>query len=140
MSFLSFFTFIVNQRTITTDLNDLHTTIQDIRTACQKMPATSEDRFAVVMSVSFQKLPVTNRDGRDVREGKKIRSNCVISKLLFFLTNVHRISWKTVIQRFSHWSPCNSELWRNSAKPPRTLEKTAKQSTQRPSLASFLSS
>lgn len=40
----------INQRTITTDLNDLHTTIQDIRTACQKMPATSEDRFAVVMS------------------------------------------------------------------------------------------
>lgn len=87
MSFLSFFTFLVNQRTITTDLNDLHTTIQDIRTACQKMPATSEDRFAVVMSVSFQKLPVTNRDGRDVREGKKI-SNCVISKLLFSLTNM----------------------------------------------------
>uniref|UniRef100_A0A3Q1JKJ8 Glutamate receptor, ionotropic, delta 2 (Grid2) interacting protein, a n=1 Tax=Anabas testudineus TaxID=64144 RepID=A0A3Q1JKJ8_ANATE len=40
----------VNQRTITSDLNDLHTTIQDIRSACQKMPATSEDRFAVVMS------------------------------------------------------------------------------------------
>lgn len=49
--------FIVNQRTITSDLNDLHTTIQDIRSACQKMPATSEDRFAVVMSVSFTKLP-----------------------------------------------------------------------------------
>uniref|UniRef100_A0A3Q3QDQ3 Glutamate receptor, ionotropic, delta 2 (Grid2) interacting protein, a n=1 Tax=Monopterus albus TaxID=43700 RepID=A0A3Q3QDQ3_MONAL len=31
-------------------LNDLHTTIQDIRSACQKMPATAEDRFAVVMS------------------------------------------------------------------------------------------
>uniref|UniRef100_A0A3Q0T3E3 Grid2 interacting protein n=1 Tax=Amphilophus citrinellus TaxID=61819 RepID=A0A3Q0T3E3_AMPCI len=40
----------VNQRTITSDLNDLHTTIQDIRSACQKMPATTEDRFAVVMS------------------------------------------------------------------------------------------
>uniref|UniRef100_A0A3Q3W6F8 Uncharacterized protein n=1 Tax=Mola mola TaxID=94237 RepID=A0A3Q3W6F8_MOLML len=40
----------VNQRTITSDLNDLHTTIQDIRSACQKMPATAEDRFAVVMS------------------------------------------------------------------------------------------
>ena len=49
--------FIVNQRTITSDLNDLHTTIQDIRSACQKMPATAEDRFAVVMSVSFTKLP-----------------------------------------------------------------------------------
>lgn len=52
---LSCFLFIVNQRTITSDLNDLHTTIQDIRTACQKMPATAEDRFAAVMSVSFKK-------------------------------------------------------------------------------------
>uniref|UniRef100_A0A8D3AVQ4 Glutamate receptor, ionotropic, delta 2 (Grid2) interacting protein, a n=1 Tax=Scophthalmus maximus TaxID=52904 RepID=A0A8D3AVQ4_SCOMX len=40
----------VNQRTITSDLNDLHATIRDIRSACQKMPATAEDRFAVVMS------------------------------------------------------------------------------------------
>uniref|UniRef100_A0A3Q1FVS5 Glutamate receptor, ionotropic, delta 2 (Grid2) interacting protein, a n=1 Tax=Acanthochromis polyacanthus TaxID=80966 RepID=A0A3Q1FVS5_9TELE len=40
----------VNQRNITSDLNDLHTTIQDIRSACQKMPATAEDRFSVVMS------------------------------------------------------------------------------------------
>ncbi|CAL8272465.1 unnamed protein product [Lota lota] len=40
----------VNQRAITSDMNDLHTTIQEIRAACQKMPATSEDRFAVVMS------------------------------------------------------------------------------------------
>ncbi|KAI1883937.1 hypothetical protein AGOR_G00221220 [Albula goreensis] len=40
----------VNQRTITTDLNDLLTTIRDIRAACQKMPATPEDRFAAVMS------------------------------------------------------------------------------------------
>lgn len=40
----------VNQRNMTSDLNDLHSTIQDIRSACQKMPATSEDRFAMVMS------------------------------------------------------------------------------------------
>ncbi|XP_053194854.1 delphilin [Scomber japonicus] len=40
----------VNQRTITSDMNDLHTTIQEIRSACQKMPVTAEDRFAVVMS------------------------------------------------------------------------------------------
>ncbi|XP_028455020.1 delphilin [Perca flavescens] len=40
----------VNQRTITSDLNDLHTTIQDIRSACQKMPVTAEDRYAVAMS------------------------------------------------------------------------------------------
>ncbi|TRY83991.1 hypothetical protein DNTS_009938 [Danionella cerebrum] len=40
----------VNQRTITADLNDLHSTIQDIRAACVKIPATAEDRFAAVMS------------------------------------------------------------------------------------------
>ncbi|XP_051958831.1 delphilin isoform X1 [Xyrauchen texanus] len=40
----------VNQRTITADLSDLHSTIQDIRTACLKIPATAEDRFAAVMS------------------------------------------------------------------------------------------
>ncbi|ROL51716.1 Delphilin [Anabarilius grahami] len=40
----------VNQRTVTADLSDLHSTIQDIRTACVKIPATTEDRFAVVMS------------------------------------------------------------------------------------------
>ncbi|XP_033999091.1 delphilin [Trematomus bernacchii] len=40
----------VNQRIITSDLNDLHTTIQEIRSACQKMPVTAEDRFSVVMS------------------------------------------------------------------------------------------
>ncbi|XP_026771766.1 delphilin isoform X3 [Pangasianodon hypophthalmus] len=40
----------VNQRTITADLSDLHSTIQEIRTACLKIPATAEDRFAAVMS------------------------------------------------------------------------------------------
>ncbi|XP_061741215.1 delphilin isoform X1 [Nerophis ophidion] len=40
----------VNQRTITSDVNDLHATIQTIRSACQKMPTTAEDRFTVVMS------------------------------------------------------------------------------------------
>ncbi|XP_056325881.1 delphilin isoform X2 [Danio aesculapii] len=40
----------VNQRTITADLSDVHSTIQDIRTACVKIPATAEDRFAAVMS------------------------------------------------------------------------------------------
>uniref|UniRef100_A0A8C3AIC4 Grid2 interacting protein n=1 Tax=Cyclopterus lumpus TaxID=8103 RepID=A0A8C3AIC4_CYCLU len=40
----------VNLRTIASDLNDLHAAIQDIRSACQKMPAAAEDRFAVVMS------------------------------------------------------------------------------------------
>ncbi|XP_013874727.1 delphilin isoform X2 [Austrofundulus limnaeus] len=40
----------VNQRAITTELSDLHSTIQDIRTACQKIPATPEDHFTPVMS------------------------------------------------------------------------------------------
>lgn len=53
---LIFCSTVVNQRNITSDMNDLYTTIQDIRSACQKMPATAEDRFAVVMSVSFQSL------------------------------------------------------------------------------------
>jgi len=46
----------VNQRNMTSDFNDLHATIQDIRLACQKMPASAEDRFAVVMSVSSIKI------------------------------------------------------------------------------------
>ena len=50
----------VNQRTIASDLNDLHATIQDIRSACQKMSATADDRFAVVMSVSFTNLTYFN--------------------------------------------------------------------------------
>ncbi|XP_056153563.1 delphilin [Lampris incognitus] len=40
----------VNQRVITAELSDLHSTIQDIRTACLKIPATSEDHFTSVMS------------------------------------------------------------------------------------------
>ncbi|XP_061605353.1 delphilin isoform X3 [Phyllopteryx taeniolatus] len=44
----------VNQRTIAADVNDLHGTIHDIRSACQKMPATAEDRFAAVMSTFLE--------------------------------------------------------------------------------------
>uniref|UniRef100_F6YEG2 Grid2 interacting protein n=1 Tax=Ornithorhynchus anatinus TaxID=9258 RepID=F6YEG2_ORNAN len=40
----------VNQRTLTADLNDLHLTISDIQAACQNMPATNDDRFAIVMN------------------------------------------------------------------------------------------
>ncbi|XP_076615892.1 delphilin isoform X2 [Chaetodon auriga] len=40
----------VNQRAITAELSDLHSTIQDIRTACLKIPPTAEDHFASVMS------------------------------------------------------------------------------------------
>lgn len=42
----------VNQKAITTELDDLHSTVQDIRTACLKIPPTSDDHFASVMSVS----------------------------------------------------------------------------------------
>ncbi|XP_068162386.1 delphilin isoform X2 [Antennarius striatus] len=40
----------VNQKAITAELSDIHSTIQDIRTACLKIPPTSEDHFASVMS------------------------------------------------------------------------------------------
>uniref|UniRef100_A0A1A7YWD8 Glutamate receptor, ionotropic, delta 2 (Grid2) interacting protein, b n=1 Tax=Iconisemion striatum TaxID=60296 RepID=A0A1A7YWD8_9TELE len=40
----------VNQKAITTELSDLHSTIQDIRTACQKISGTPDDHFASVMS------------------------------------------------------------------------------------------
>ncbi|XP_035419333.1 delphilin [Cygnus atratus] len=40
----------VNQRTLTADLKDLHTTVSDIQVACHNMPATAEDRFAIVMT------------------------------------------------------------------------------------------
>ncbi|XP_074867348.1 delphilin isoform X2 [Carettochelys insculpta] len=40
----------VNQRTLTADLSDLHTTISEIETACHNMPATEEDKFATVMA------------------------------------------------------------------------------------------
>ncbi|XP_053716438.1 delphilin isoform X4 [Synchiropus splendidus] len=40
----------VNQRVITSELSDIHSTVQDIRTACLKIPPTSEDHFSSVMS------------------------------------------------------------------------------------------
>ncbi|KAM6121706.1 delphilin [Phoenicopterus ruber ruber] len=40
----------VNQRTLTADLKDLHTTVSDIQMACHNMPATAEDRYAIVMT------------------------------------------------------------------------------------------
>nr|XP_061805768.1 delphilin [Nerophis lumbriciformis] len=44
----------VNQRTVASDVKDLHRSIQNIRAACQKMPATAEDRFATVMSTFLE--------------------------------------------------------------------------------------
>ncbi|XP_014107897.1 PREDICTED: delphilin [Pseudopodoces humilis] len=40
----------VNQRTLTAELKELHSTVSDIQKACHSMPATTEDRFAIVMS------------------------------------------------------------------------------------------
>uniref|UniRef100_A0A3B3WYZ3 FH2 domain-containing protein n=1 Tax=Poecilia mexicana TaxID=48701 RepID=A0A3B3WYZ3_9TELE len=40
----------VNQRAVTTELSELHAAAQDIRTACQKLPASADDHFASVMS------------------------------------------------------------------------------------------
>ncbi|XP_014878068.1 delphilin, partial [Poecilia latipinna] len=45
----------VNQRAVTTELSELHAAAQDIRTACQKLPASADDHFASVMSVSKNK-------------------------------------------------------------------------------------
>ncbi|NXO20130.1 GRD2I protein, partial [Cisticola juncidis] len=40
----------VNQRALTAELKDLHSTVSDIQKACHSMPASAEDRFAIVMS------------------------------------------------------------------------------------------
>ncbi|XP_062999489.1 delphilin [Elgaria multicarinata webbii] len=44
----------VNQRTLTADLNDLHTTITEIAIACQNMVPSPEDRFATVMDAFLE--------------------------------------------------------------------------------------
>ncbi|KAF4800867.1 hypothetical protein TURU_039677 [Turdus rufiventris] len=44
----------VNQRTLTADLKDLHSTVSDIQKACHSMPASAEDRFAIVMTPMAQ--------------------------------------------------------------------------------------
>lgn len=49
----------MNQRALTSDLADLHGTISEIQAACQSMSPSSEDKFAVVMTVSLeQPVPV----------------------------------------------------------------------------------
>ncbi|KAF6081321.1 Grid2 interacting protein [Phyllostomus discolor] len=40
----------VNQRALTSDLDDLHCTINEIQAACQSMSPCSEDKFAMVMT------------------------------------------------------------------------------------------
>lgn len=60
----------MNQRALTSDLADLHGTISEIQAACQSMVPSSEDKFAVVMTVpSAQPVPVLEWPlGRGVRE------------------------------------------------------------------------
>ncbi|XP_077475914.1 delphilin isoform X2 [Stigmatopora argus] len=44
----------VNQRSLASDVKELQGSIQNIRAACHKMPATAEDRFAIVMSTFLE--------------------------------------------------------------------------------------
>lgn len=125
-------TFIVNQRTITSDLSDLHTTIQDIRSACQKMPATAEDRFAVVMGVSFTKVRFPSE--------QRVVDDEIMKQMRALDSEMCRTFWRTVTLPSSLWSPCSREQWRNLAELLLTLEKTAKPPTRRPSLESLQSS
>uniref|UniRef100_A0A3P8Q5I0 Glutamate receptor, ionotropic, delta 2 (Grid2) interacting protein, a n=1 Tax=Astatotilapia calliptera TaxID=8154 RepID=A0A3P8Q5I0_ASTCA len=51
---LQYFPVTVNQRAITTELSDLHSTVQDIRAACQKIQSTPDDHFTSVMSTFLE--------------------------------------------------------------------------------------
>ncbi|XP_074821081.1 delphilin isoform X3 [Natator depressus] len=57
----------VNQRTLTTDLNDLHTTISEIETACHSMPAAEEDKFAIVMNSFLESAHPTRQSLDDLQ-------------------------------------------------------------------------
>ncbi|KAM4623674.1 delphilin [Polymixia lowei] len=69
----------VNQRVITSELSDLHSTIHDIRTACQKIPVTSEDHFTSVMSSFLENShpavqSLDSLQGRAMEEFSKVAS------------------------------------------------------------------
>ncbi|KAM6113992.1 LOW QUALITY PROTEIN: delphilin [Pterocles gutturalis] len=70
----------VNQRTLTADLKDLHTTVSDIQMACHNMPATAEDRFAVVMSSFLESAQPAMRSLDDLQH----RAMEEFSKVLSF--------------------------------------------------------
>lgn len=79
----------MNQRALTSDLADLHGTISEIQDACQSMSPSSEDKFAMVMTVSKeQPVPVTRWAlGWPGRAGFKINSRghcrpCVPAEIL----------------------------------------------------------
>ncbi|XP_077685488.1 delphilin [Eretmochelys imbricata] len=57
----------VNQRTLTADLNDLHTTISEIETACHSMPAAEEDKFAIVMNSFLESAHPTRQSLDDLQ-------------------------------------------------------------------------
>lgn len=44
----------VNQRSLTTDLSDLHVTIQEIKNTCSRMTSSSEDKFSLTMSTFLE--------------------------------------------------------------------------------------
>ncbi|XP_053327111.1 delphilin [Spea bombifrons] len=44
----------VNQRSLTADLSDLHATIQEIKSACSRMPCAPDDRFPLTMSTFLE--------------------------------------------------------------------------------------
>eukprot|EP00076_Gallus_gallus_P045457 XP_025010995.1 delphilin isoform X1 [Gallus gallus] len=70
----------VNQRTLTADLKDLHTTISDIQMACHSMPATAEDRFAIVMTSFLESAQPAMRSLDDLQH----RAMEEFSKVLSF--------------------------------------------------------
>ncbi|XP_021267336.1 delphilin, partial [Numida meleagris] len=70
----------VNQRTLTADLKDLHTTVSDIQKACHSMPATAEDRFAIVMTSFLESAQPAMRSLDDLQH----RAMEEFSKVLSF--------------------------------------------------------
>ncbi|XP_065588796.1 delphilin [Cyrtonyx montezumae] len=70
----------VNQRTLTADLKDLHTTVSDIQMACHSMPATAEDRFAIVMTSFLESAQPAMRSLDDLQH----RAMEEFSKVLSF--------------------------------------------------------
>ncbi|KAG8433300.1 hypothetical protein GDO86_017547 [Hymenochirus boettgeri] len=44
----------VNQRSLTADLSDLHVNVQEVKSACSRMPSTAEDMFSLTMSTFLE--------------------------------------------------------------------------------------
>ncbi|XP_042293609.1 delphilin isoform X3 [Sceloporus undulatus] len=70
----------VNQRTLMVDLNDLHTTIEEIEMACQNMVPSPEDRFTTVMSAFLEMAHPTIQSLEDLQH----RAMEEFSKVLSF--------------------------------------------------------